>query len=500
MPHRIPRHTYNPFPFEKPVTSRKDKPLDESVTSRNDKSGLNELVGSSQNAAKPRTSTPSRVLRPTGAYPGQFAPLTKRTSLPPPGELTQHAEENLRAAETREARRAAERKVERKARKEARKEAKRVGKDGGQGGGDAVKQTNVEGSVARPEVRVAAVKAGRKKAEPKAAKTPGLIQVLEMQSRVAGYEVSKTGELTYIPFTSRFVSMKVRRSRQQRQQEPEAPETLDQETLEPNQKTTQNEAKKKSIFAFLKLPETVKIRIYKLLVIETKLCIWPATKAGREQPDISMVCKEIRNAVLPIYYGENTFAGDIAPPIAPTVVSKTGSAPYREPLTGLVAVQRWAETLSASQNEGGKWFDLVKNWCFSYRDPVRGASGRATASRTSEGNRDFIVNVQIAAKRDSTVDDGEAGGIRQSARADPIVRVHREAACIMPGWSDCGRCVVQPAPEVLVVAIQSWLRSDRKASEDLEELVLKMRKMIDRLPAGCCTKTPHNGECSGALP
>lgn len=202
-----------------------------------------------------------------------------------------------------------------------------------------------------------------------------------------------------------------------------------------------------------------------------------------------MVCKEIRKAVLPIYYGENTFAVDIAPPILPTVVKKAGSAPSREPLTGLVAVQRWAEVLSAKQNENGKWFGLVKNWCFSYRAAVRGSGDRATVLGTLEGNRDFIVNVQIMPKRDSTAEDGEAG-----ARAGPIVEVHREAACIMPGWSDCGRCMVQTTPEILVMAVQNWLRSDRKAFEGLEELVLEMRKMGDGLPAACCTRAPHNGE------
>ncbi|GIZ38695.1 hypothetical protein CKM354_000210200 [Cercospora kikuchii] len=466
------RPNYNPFAFDKPVASHNESAA----------SGSHKNVEASHRkpprtpaTSNPRPSTSSQVLRPTGAYPGQFAPLTKRTSLPLPGEMTLHAEENLRAAETREARRAAEREAERK----ARKEGKRVE--------DAEER--------EPEKKAVAVEGEKKKrCKAKTPKTPGLIQVLEMQSRVAGYEVSKTGELTYIPFTSRFVSTKVQRSRQQRQQELQVEKSPEKDVLDVDEKTVQGGEKKKSIFPFLHLPETVKVRIYKLLVIETRLCIWPATKAGREQPDISMACKEIRNSVLPIYYGENTFAIDIAPPIVPIVVKKTGSAPAREPLTGLAAVRRWAELLSAKQNENGKWFGLVNNWCFSYGDPVRGFSGRATVPGTLEGNRDFIVYVQIVPKRNSTVDDGEAGGVSKTARAGPIVEVHREAACIMPGWSDCGKCVVQTTPEVLVLAIRNWLRSDRAASEGLEELVLEMRKMNGGLPAACCTKMPHSGQ------
>lgn len=109
--------------------------------------------------------------------------------------MTQHAEENLRAAETREARRAAERKAE----KMAKKEKKRVKIDSGNGdAGDIEGQKEALGggeaetkvaAVIEERKKVVAVKEEKQKRKAKTPKTPGLIQVLEMQSRVAGYEV-----------------------------------------------------------------------------------------------------------------------------------------------------------------------------------------------------------------------------------------------------------------------------------------------------------------------
>lgn len=107
--------------------------------------------------------------------------------------MTQHAEENLRAAETREARRAAERKAEMKARKESKRveDTKDDGDIKGHSEDVGAREEQQKRGAATKEERKkgAATKEEKKKRKAKTPKTPGLIQVLEMQSRVAGFEV-----------------------------------------------------------------------------------------------------------------------------------------------------------------------------------------------------------------------------------------------------------------------------------------------------------------------
>ncbi|KAM3421997.1 hypothetical protein BST61_g2374 [Cercospora zeina] len=490
MPPSTSRPKVNAFPSQTPVTSR-NQPLDPP----------NQKPPKTRNVNRSRTATASsQVLRPTGTYPGQLAPITNRISLPPAGEMTQQAEEHLRGAETREARRAAESTVERNAKKRSKR-----GDDVEDGDGE-VELKDISGEAKeQPREKTAAARGrGRGRGKGKQTKEPGLMKVLEMQSRTAGYEVSKTGQLTYIPFTSRFVSCKVHRARQLGQQRVEGDLSPETATNEPEDKTPKDGKEKKSFFPLLALPETVKTCIYRLLEVETKLCIWPATKAGRQQPDVSLVCKEIREAVLPIYYGENTFAVDIAPPMAPAndtraVANKTGSASIRTPPTGLAAVQKWAHVLSAGQNEDGQWFGLVKNWCFSYRNPLVGFGGGKFASNTTESIQDFVVSVGICEYRDRTGKEIEVGGVHQCARPGHIIEVHREAACIMPGWSDYGRCMTQKTPGALMFAVDNWLQGNREGSEVLGQFVLELRKMAEGLAADCCTKMPRGVELPDVL-
>ncbi|KAF2214299.1 hypothetical protein CERZMDRAFT_95575 [Cercospora zeae-maydis SCOH1-5] len=489
-----------------PITRPKGKALQSQkpVTSSNQPLGPpSKKPPNIHSAPKARSgATSSRYLRPTGTYPGQLAPITKRISLPPPGEMTQHAEEHLRAPETGEARAAAARTTKGKTKKE------RKGKDDGKDCVGAAKhQGENSGRVERQQQqdKAAAVRGrGRLRGKGKPAKMPGLMKVLEMQSRTAGFEVSETGELTYIPFTSRFVSSKVQRARQQQRQERGDDMSSEGVLIEPRDEMARMAGGKK-VFPFLDLPQIVKTQIYRLLVVETKLCVWPATKTGREQPDMSLVCREIREAILPIYYGENTFAVDTAPPIATAkdtraAATKTGSASTRTPLAGLAAVQKWAEVLSVKQSEGGKWFGLVKNWCFSYRNPLVGFGGSETASNTTESIQDFVVSVRVCKGLDRTGEGMEVGSVYQRARPGHIVEVHREAACIMPGWSDHGRCIAQKTPGTLMLAADSWLQSNREASEGLGEFVLELRKIVGGLAAACCTQMPHGVGRPDALP
>ncbi|USW50805.1 hypothetical protein Slin15195_G041240 [Septoria linicola] len=328
------------------------------------------------------------------------------------------------------------------------------------------------------------------------AKVPGLTKVLAMQSRSAGWGVSKNGEVEKIPFTKRFVSVKVQRYRdQQARLEKKDEEPLDLTNGKGKSKKGKGKAKGKAkektkttkaveskAFPFLALPDEVKARIYRHAVVDSKLCIWPTSALGREQPDLSMVCKEIREGVLPIYYGENTFAVDIAPPITPVkdirhVVPRFGQT-TRRPLVGLVAVQRWAVALSDRRNEGGKWWGMVKHWCFSYQDPQSGCQSSKTAPSTRDWDGSFVVSV-----RAQQVDLMQG---RYASSTGAVVEVHREAACIMPGWDDCGQCLLRPIPRALQAAVTSWLQTDETVLEELGDFVAHLRSSVEQLAMDRC--------------
>ena len=226
------------------------------------------------------------------------------------------------------------------------------------------------------------------------------------------------------------------------------------------------ETKTKS-FAFLELPDSVKTRVYRLVVVDSKACVWPTSPTGAEQPDFSMVCKEIRSAILPIFYGENTFAVDIAMPADDPrkVRQKSGQAPMTRPISGLQAVQKWAKVLSEKRNDNGEWFGKIKNWCFNYQDPKAGFETSKAAASASSANRSFVVSLRIADTK------GEEGFVS--------VEVHRHAACVMPGLADYyERCATKWAPDELCKAVTTWLQqSEVDQVQGLKSLVLEMREM-----------------------
>lgn len=120
-------------------------------------------------------AAPSDVPIATGTHPGQRADGRKPQSLPPPGEMTQHAEEDLRAATLRAARRADTRKKHSTANKPitARQKMRAV---------RATIGSERDNRDEKREIRMPSKSArGR---------VLGLTKLLEMQSKSAGWGVS----------------------------------------------------------------------------------------------------------------------------------------------------------------------------------------------------------------------------------------------------------------------------------------------------------------------
>lgn len=182
--------------------------------------------------------------------------------------------------------------------------------------------------------------------------------------------------------------------------------------------------KKMKAFAFLDLPEELRLMVYSLVVIDDEFFIWPDSPTGAEQPDISMVCRQLRKEVLPVFYGGNTFAIDIGP-------QKTYATPNKkakQKLSPIGALEKWAKVIGKTGS-----FSMIKSWAFSYV-PLDALS---SFSRSDDGSITVLVSIVFIGK------DKE-----RTAQ----VQVHRDATCIMTGHAECGNCEVQCSP--------AWLNDD----------------------------------------
>ncbi|KAI6972606.1 hypothetical protein KC329_g12596 [Hortaea werneckii] len=197
--------------------------------------------------------------------------------------------------------------------------------------------------------------------------------------------------------------------------------------------------KTKDVFRFVDLPEELRARIYRSVVVESKVFVRPDSTMGREQPDLAMVSKQLRTEVLPIYYAENVFAIDLVP-IQPTKAGAGNKGTAIGPLTGLLAVEKWAMVM-----QKGDWLKFIQHWVFDYAPPPGQGSliqqkaesiGLQTAGKTLDDGS-LMVSLRIAPP---TGDGGLYSGNLQ---------VHQDACCLMPGFQEFKQCTVQVTP--------SWL-------------------------------------------
>ncbi|KXS99101.1 hypothetical protein AC578_3499 [Pseudocercospora eumusae] len=182
----------------------------------------------------------------------------------------------------------------------------------------------------------------------------------------------------------------------------------------------------KKTFDWNGLTPEIQERVIRHLVLEDeRFLVWPEKRVGREQPDLSVVCKGVRGRVLEVFYGEKSFGISV---VTGGLVGKGDCS-----LTGLAAVSKWAATLDQ------KWFGMIRKWCFEYEDPRGGGARiRKVASVDDDGEEDesFVVSVQFP----------EQGMGQNVSFCGPTVEVHRAACCVLPGSEDFGQCVVQHTP------------------------------------------------------
>ncbi|KAK3114779.1 hypothetical protein LTR53_006556 [Teratosphaeriaceae sp. CCFEE 6253] len=176
-------------------------------------------------------------------------------------------------------------------------------------------------------------------------------------------------------------------------------------------------------FRFLDLPRELRHEIYEFVVVEHKIFIRPDSVTGREQPDLAMVCRQVREEVLPVFYGKNTFAIDLTP------------SPRTAGTDGLKTAAAWARAIgNQSSAFPASSISFIRHWIFDYAAPV--------FINSDEADDDHALMLSVRFKKRTKLGSWSA-----------VVEVHRDAACIMPAFAERGTCTVQIAPEWVNEAI-----------------------------------------------
>ncbi|KAK0868677.1 hypothetical protein LTR91_013897 [Friedmanniomyces endolithicus] len=213
---------------------------------------------------------------------------------------------------------------------------------------------------------------------------------------------------------------------------------------------------KRATFRLMDLPKELRCEIYSFVVVERKILIRPDSVTGREQPDLAMVSREVREEVLPIFYAKNTFAID--------VTETCGMRPvgYR---SGLEIAEVWAKAIDS----GSSSFSYIRNWIFDFPGPLY------TRSDECKSDRSLMLSVRF--KKDSTN--------LWTAK----VEVHCDASCIMPGFEEHGSCNIMLTPEwvnELVIAACDSAKGGSMTAEVFKGLARALKLRMSEVVGSRC--------------
>lgn len=129
------------------------------------------------------------------------------------------------------------------------------------------------------------------------------------------------------------------------------------------------------------LPLELQQRIWRLVVVETQFFVYPAI--NQEQPDLAMTSRKIRNDVLPLYYGESTFAIEIPASVEVGMGKKKSKDSER---TSILLVRKWMSAL-----EDREYFGMIRKWALSWTPPP--LRRLRVGGPEHAGNREVIVSI-----------------------------------------------------------------------------------------------------------
>ncbi|KAK3710232.1 hypothetical protein LTR37_010453 [Vermiconidia calcicola] len=352
-------------------------------------------------------------------------------------------------------------------------------------------------SKAKAASTVGANGAVKKRGRPKKEKAPGMFSVISnhaptMNSFASLSRGRNRGNSVLVRPTERTKGIKERMLKEKvaekkvqiKQQSGAKIEKKEEAVVEvKKEKTTQEATSGKDGKGLLDLEKHIRARIWRCAVVYPSFFIWPDSANGKEQPDLAMVCREIREEVLPIYYAENIFAVDVSPTSLSTAqqdvatffggtkktkaAGKTLKVPETNP--GTAKIGKWASVL-----EEKSWFSMIRHWCFTYTPN--------SSICKDEEDKSLVVTVSFFTRQNGSWDT-----------CGP--EVHRDALCVLPSSDGFQKCTIQLSPDWLNEAVyQMLIASEGKpmGGKMLAGLVGKVKEQVDKLVDMRCE---HPLEC-----
>lgn len=187
--------------------------------------------------------------------------------------------------------------------------------------------------------------------------------------------------------------------------------------------TQPSEKKSEQPFRFLDLPSEIRQRVYRHAVVQANSFVWPITsELDREQPDLAMVSRLVRQEVLRVFYSENRFAFTLAS------MHKGRTEQFRKRNEELT--KKWISAMSTSNSKDGQWLRDIKKFAFE---------GMSTTDQKLE----FVICVTATTQLERAADHENS---IEATNEGVQVEIHRQAACILP----CFKSIVGPCTQALL--------------------------------------------------
>lgn len=189
------------------------------------------------------------------------------------------------------------------------------------------------------------------------------------------------------------------------------------------------------------------------MVVETQFFVYPAI--NQEQPGLAMTSRKIRNDVLPLYYGENTFAIEIPASVEVGVGKKKSKDPER---TSLLLVRKWMAAL-----EGREYFGAIRKWALSWAPPLKDLR---SGGPEHAGNLEVMVSICYP----------KLGSGNEQATW-PEIEIHRQAFCLLESHEQFRPCVCMCYPSWLDSAVAAAVLAE---GQDRGEQIVMIARDVEK--------------------
>jgi outer membrane biosynthesis protein TonB len=206
--------------------------------------------------------------------------------------------------------------------------------------------------------------------------------------------------------------------------------------------------------SLMNLPLELRQRIWRLAVVKTHFFVYPAI--DHEQPDLAMTSRQVRSEVLPLYYGDNTFAIEIpaSADLGPGKKNAKGAG-----RVSLAPVEKWMAALADRE-----YVQTIRKWALWWAPPaadVRSGAGGAE-------DREVIVSICYP----------KAAASASGQTVQPGIEIHRQAFCLLESHELYGSCVGKCHPQWLDDTVAAAVLAE--AEDRGKQIVLVAKEVVQR--------------------